>query len=96
MQLLNLFARATDKSTATIPTELRQAEFDKVRALYVDDFVRQIWMRGDEPGACMIVEANSATEAAEAVSALPLVRAGYLKSPTIIPLKPYAGFAPSN
>jgi hypothetical protein len=73
---------------------LRHAEFEKVRGLYSDDFVRQIWQRGDEPGACMIVEANSIEQAAEKLSALPLVSAGFLERPMIIPLKPYAGFAP--
>ena len=44
----------------------------------------------------MIVEAASTDEAAEKLGALPLVREGYLQPPTIVPLKPYSGFAPRS
>ena len=43
-----------------------------------------------------IVEAGSDLEAATRVNALPLVRAGVLQPPVIVPLKPYAGFAPRS
>ena len=95
MQLMILFARHPDKETVS-PGELGQAEFEKVRGLYMDGFVRQIWLRVDQPGACMIVEASSIDQAADKVAALPLVRAGFLQVPTIIPLQPYAGFAPGH
>jgi hypothetical protein len=44
----------------------------------------------------MIVEAASTDEAAEKLGAQPLVREGYLQPPTIVPLKPYSGFAPCS
>jgi nicotinamidase-related amidase len=47
-------------------------------------------------GACMIAEATSTDEVAAKLNALPLVRAGYLQSPMIVPLKPYSGFAPRS
>jgi hypothetical protein len=55
--------------------------------------VQQIWLRGDAGGAFAIVEAASTDEVAEKLNALPLVRAGYLQPPMIVPLKPYSGFA---
>ena len=40
-------------------------EFQKVRELYVEGLVQQVWLRGDAGGACMIVEAASVDEVAE-------------------------------
>ncbi len=44
----------------------------------------------------MIVEATSTDEVAAKLNALPLVRAGFLEPPLIVPLKPYSGFAPRS
>jgi hypothetical protein len=44
----------------------------------------------------MIVEAASTDEVAEKLGSLPLVREGYLQPPTVVPLKPYSGFAPRS
>jgi len=96
MQFLIMFTRDPLKAGEPTPTALREAEFEAVRQLYSESLVRQIWLRGDVPGACAIVEATSGAEAEERVSALPLVRAGLLQAPMIIPLKPYAGFAPRS
>lgn len=73
-----------------------EAEFEAVRALYAEGSIRQIWLRADTPGACAIVEASSDVEAAKKVNALPLIHAGILQPPTIVPLTPYAGFAPRS
>jgi uncharacterized protein YciI len=94
MQFLAVFARAPGKLDAPIPAALREAEFQKVRSLYSEGFVRQVWLRDDVSGACMIVEADSLEDVRDRAAALPLVRAGLLESPMIVPLKPYAGFAP--
>ena len=69
-----------------VPNEGAQA-----RHLYSIGFTRQIWHRGDMPGACQIVEAS---EVYERLGTLPLARAGMLDF-EIIPLKPYAGFISS-
>jgi uncharacterized protein YciI len=95
MQYLVLFARRPEAQTPT-PADLREAEFEAVRGLYAEGSIRQIWLRGDVAGACAIVEARSDAEAATRVNGLPLVRAGVLQPPTIVPLKPYAGFAPRS
>jgi hypothetical protein len=77
-------------------TPAAESEFQTVRGLYTDGLVQQVWLRGDAGGACMIVEAASTDEVAEKLGALPLVREGYLQPPTIVPLKPYSGFAPRS
>ena len=89
MQFIILFTRHPDKAETPAPADLR-------RGLYADSLVQQIWLRGDPGGACMIVEAASTYEVAEKLNALPLVRAGYLQPPMIVPLKPYSGFAPRS
>jgi muconolactone delta-isomerase len=96
MQFMTLFTRHPNKAETPAPAELREAEFEKVRSLYADGLVRQIWLRGDAGGACMIVEAASIDEVSEKLSELPLVRAGFVQPPMIVPLKPYSGFAPRS
>ena len=65
-----------------------------MREFYAEGLVRQVWLRGDAGGVCMIVEAASADEVAEKLNTLPLIQAGFLQPPMIVPLKPYLGFAP--
>jgi hypothetical protein len=92
MQFMVLFQRSRSRTTTPIPAELREAEFEKVRELYSDGTIRNIWLRDDVPGACMIVEANSMREIEGKLGFLPLVQSGFLESPTVVTLKPYAGF----
>jgi len=66
-----LFTRHPDKAETPAPADLREAEFEKIRGLYADGLVQQIWLRGDAGGACMIVEAASTDEVAEKLNALP-------------------------
>ena len=96
MQFLTLFTRHADKAETPVPADLREAESEMVRRLYTDGLVRQIWLRSDTGGGCAIVEAASIDEVAERLGVLPLVRAGILQPPIIIPLKPYSGFAPRS
>jgi hypothetical protein len=44
----------------------------------------------------MIVEAHSTDDVGQKLGELPLVRAGFLQAPMIVPLKPYSGFAPHS
>lgn len=69
------------------------AEREQARRLYADEFIRQIWHRSDVPGACILVEAASDAEVRERLNTLPLFAAGMLEF-LVVPLKPYAGFAP--
>ena len=65
-----------------------------MRGFYAEGFVQPVCLRGDAAGACMLAQASSADEVAEKLKTLPLVQAGFLQAPMIVPLKPYLGFAP--
>jgi len=91
MQFLSLSTRRTDRFSEAEFAELVEAEASRARELYAAGFIRQIWHRGDLPGACMVLEADSLDEARARLCSLPLIRAGMLDV-SIVPLVPYAGF----
>lgn len=91
MQYLSLSSRRCDQFSDAEFAALVEAEIAQARALYGDGFIRQIWHRGDVPGACILLEADSLDQAKERLQTLPLVRAGMLEV-SIVPLVPYAGF----
>jgi muconolactone delta-isomerase len=93
MQFLAVSARRTERFTDAEFAALAEAEMAQARVLYGHGFLRQIWHRADVPGACMILEAESIEDVRARLGTLPFVRAGMLEM-TIVPLKPYAGFAP--
>lgn len=68
-------------------------ETDRVRGLYAEGVVRQIWLRDDLPGACFVIEADGHDAARAVVDALPMAASG-LSEFTVIPLRPYRGFGP--
>lgn len=95
MQFLTMSHRRTEGFTdadfaARVDDEVRQA-----RALYAAGAIRQIWHRGDIPGACILWEAESEEHVRRLLHTLPFAQAGMLEV-SIIPLKPYAGFGPGN
>ena len=94
MQLMVLFSLNPEKAQTPPPHELLEAEFEAVRGLYMESLIRQVWLRSDGSGAFAIVEAASVDDAAEMLGQLPMVRAGVLQAPVIVPLSPYWGFAP--
>ena len=96
MQFMILFSRRPDKAQTPAPADLVESEFQTVRGLYRDGLIQQVWLRGDAGGACMIVEGGSTNEIAAKLNALPLAREGYMQPPSIVPLKPYSGFAPRS
>jgi muconolactone delta-isomerase len=91
MQFLSLSTRLTDRFSEAEFAELVDGEASRARDLYAAGFIRQIWHRGDVPGACMVLEADSLDEARARLDTLPLIRAGMLEV-SIVPLVPYAGF----
>jgi len=93
MQFLVISRRLTDKFSESDFEPIVPLEAARARYLYSIGFTRQIWHRGDQPGACQIVEAETLEGARSHLSTLPLARAGMIEF-DIIPLKPYAGFAP--
>ncbi|HET9254309.1 MAG TPA: hypothetical protein VFO16_03780 [Pseudonocardiaceae bacterium] len=89
-----LSRRRTEQFTDADFAAVVPAETERVRQLYADGVVRQIWLRGDLAGACFIIEATGEGEAQSIVDALPMATSG-LSEFTIIPLKPYRGFCPA-
>jgi hypothetical protein len=45
MQFMILFTLHPDKAETPAPADLREEKFEKVRGLYKDGLVRQIWLR---------------------------------------------------
>ena len=93
MQFLTISRRVTEDCTEADLTVLAEDEVERGRALYLQNFIRQIWHRADTPGACLLVEADSEEQVRETLSTLPYCRAGMLEI-VVIPLRPYAGFGP--
>jgi muconolactone delta-isomerase len=93
MQFLTISRRLSEDCTGVDLRVLAEDEFECGRALYLQNFIRQIWHRADTLGACMLVEAESEEEVRKTLSTLPFFQAGILEI-LVIPLKPYAGFGP--
>ena len=74
--------------------ELLEAEAERARTLYRDGVFRQMWSRGDSPGAVILLESGSADEARAALETLPLQQRGMLLIDAVIPVMAYRGFGP--
>jgi muconolactone delta-isomerase len=95
MQFLSFSRRLTDKFPPEAFTpELMAAETARVRELYAQGLLRQIWKRGDMPGAGILWEAATRADVEAAIESLPIYRAGLLEIVALIPLEPYPGFCP--
>ena len=93
MQYLAITRRRTEHfPDAEFQARLEQ-EVAQARVLYAEGFFRQLWHRGDVPGACLLIEADSEELVRQRLDTLPLMQAGMLDV-AVIPLKPYAGFCP--
>ncbi len=95
MQFLTVSRRRTDAFPAEAFTaELIVQEGMRVKELYASGVIRQVWARGDTPGAAILWEAGSEDEVRAAAHSLPLFIAGMLEITVLLALKPYAGFGP--
>jgi muconolactone delta-isomerase len=94
MQFMVIASVNPERALTPPSAQFGEAESQAVRGLYMDGLIRQIWVRGDQSGAYMIVEAASSDEVVEKLSALPMVRDGFMLPPTVVPLEPYWGFGP--
>jgi muconolactone delta-isomerase len=94
MQFLVVFRRRNEAFSAEQFAPLMDPEAKAARALYQDGFTRQIWSRGDEPGAVLLVEAADAEEVERRLQSLPLYNAGMLEATVITQLIPYRGITP--
>jgi hypothetical protein len=94
VQFLSISRRRTDQfPPEAFTAELVAREAQRVRALYAAGTLRQIWKRGDMPGASIVWEAGSEVEVRVAIESLPIYQAGMLELVALIPLEPYPGFA---
>ena len=97
MQFLSISRRRTDAFPAEAFTpELVAQEGQRVKELYIAGILRQIWRRGDTPGATILWEAASEAEVRQASESLPNFNAGMLEISVLMPLEPYAGFGPAK
>ncbi len=97
MQFLTLSRRRTDTFPPEAFTpELATRESQRVRELYAAGVLRQIWRRGDIPGASILWEAPSEAEVRAALDSLPIFQAGMLEILALVPLEPYPGFGPAK
>ena len=95
MQFLSLSRRLIDQFPPEAFTpELTRRETVRVRELYAAGILRQIWKRGDIPGASILWEAVSEAEVRDAIASLPIFQAGLLEIVAVVPLEPYPGFGP--
>ena len=96
MQFLAISRMRTDLFSDADFAPLLADEAQRARTLYIEGAVRQIWHRGDERGACSLLEADCEAAAREIIGSLPLVKAGMLELAILIPLLPYRGFGPRS
>jgi muconolactone delta-isomerase len=95
MQFLSFSRRLVDQFPPEAFTpELMRVESARVRELYASGILRQIWKRGDIPGASILWEAATEAEVRAAIGSLPIFQAGMLEIVALIPLEPYPGFGP--
>jgi muconolactone delta-isomerase len=96
MQFLSVSRRRIDQ----FPPEayagpLAAQEGQRVKQLYASGLLRQVWKRGDVPGAAILWEAAGEAEVRAALESLPLYQAGMLEVLLVVPLEAYPGFFPA-
>ena len=96
MQYLSMSRRRTEKFAPEEFAALGARESERVKELYAAGMLRQIWLRGDLPGAAILWEAASEEEVRAAIESLPIFQAGMLELVALAPLKPYPGFGPAR
>lgn len=97
MQFLSLSRRRADAFPPEAFTpEMAARETQRVKELYAAGLMRQIWKRGDIPGAAILWEAVSEAEVRAALDSLPINQAGMLEIVALVPLASYPGFGPSK
>jgi len=93
MQFISLSRRRVDVfPPEAFSPELMASETQRVKHLYAAGILRQIWLRGDIPGATILWEAANEAEARAALDSLPINQAGMLEIVALVPLQPYPGF----
>jgi muconolactone delta-isomerase len=94
MQFMSISRRRTDQfPPESFTAELSARESQCVKGLYGSGILRQVWRRGDMPGAAILWEASSEAEVRAAISTLPIFQAGMLEIVALVPLEAYPGFS---
>jgi len=94
MQFISLSRRRIEAfAPEAFTAELMARETQRVKDLYASGLLRQIWKRGDIPGAAILWEAGSEADVRAALDSLPIFQAGMLEILALVPLEPYPGFA---
>lgn len=94
MQFLTISRRRTDAFPPEAFTpELIAREGQRVKQLYASGLLRQIWRRGDAPGAVIVWEAAGEADVRTAIASLPLAQAGMIETAFLSSLEPYPAFA---
>ncbi|HWA95147.1 MAG TPA: muconolactone Delta-isomerase family protein [Terracidiphilus sp.] len=94
MQFLSISRRKVDEfGPEAFTPELSAAEAQRVKELYAAGILRQVWLRGDAPGAAILWEGASEAEVRAALESLPIYKAGMLEIAALMELKPYPGFS---
>ena len=97
MQFLSLSRRRTDAFPPEAFTlELTAREAGRIKELYASGVLRQVWKRGDQPGAAIVWEASEEAEVRTALESLPIYQAGMLEVVLVVALEPYPGFGPAR
>jgi muconolactone delta-isomerase len=94
MQFIVTLRRIVERFSEADFAPLLEPEAEQARSFYAGGFIRQIWSRGDMPGACMLVEAPDEATARAQLATLPLLALGMLELTALVPLQPYRGFGP--
>jgi muconolactone delta-isomerase len=74
---------------------LAAQEGQQIKTLYAKGLLRQVWKRGDVPGAAILWEAPDEAAVRTALESLPMFQAGMLEVLLVTPLEPYPGFFPA-
>ena len=96
MQFLSVSRRRTELFPPEAFTgPLAAKESQQIKALYASGMLRQVWKRGDVPGAAILWESAGEAEVRAALESLPMFQAGMLEVLLVAPLEPYPGFFPA-
>jgi hypothetical protein len=93
MQVLVVCRRRSEAFTEAEFAPLLDAEAEAVRVLYSKGVVRAVWSREDVPGACLLLEVESADAARAAMQAAPFFARNMVEA-EYIPMRGYRGFGP--
>ena len=92
MKILAIEKEVPGVTSEQFTPPLLKAEALRAWELHQAGVIRELYFRADRPDAVLVLECASVEAADEALSTLPLVKAGLIAF-DLMPLKPYPGFA---